>query len=316
MDPKHLVQLSVIFEKGSLTAAAKHLLIAQPTLTRNMATLEMQAGAALFQRSRYGVRSTLLGEALAREGRAIAHNMHVAAEQVQRFQIGLRDHLRIGTGPLIGIGLMPRLMERMLGDDPRVSVSLVMTRPQDALDQLMDGTLDVVIAPAPHNRPLPGVTQTLLADDRMGVFCGVSHPLARKKTIGKAEFQAAEWLSFGMPGPYQREVVDMLTQDGITGIRTRLVTQGEAYTLIAILSGGHFLAVLPRLPMSLTNHLVTLVELPSPGKAQIRRPLYFWSREMIADDPVVRRLHDTARSCLNAEIADATARRPGGAKPR
>ncbi len=111
-----------------------------------------------------------------------------------------------------------------------------------------------------------------------------------------------------MPGPYQREVVDMLTQDGITGIRTRLVTQGEAYTLIALLSRGHYLAVLPTLPVRLTNHLVALVELPSPGKAQIRRPLYFWSREMIADDPVVRRLHDTARSCLNAEIADATAR--------
>ena len=48
MDPRHLIQLAVILDKGSITAAATHLRMTQPTLTRNVSTLEMQAGQPLF----------------------------------------------------------------------------------------------------------------------------------------------------------------------------------------------------------------------------------------------------------------------------
>ena len=69
MDPRHLVQLATILEKGSLTQASRYLHLTQPTLTHNMQTLEMQAGGTLFERSRFGVRSTPLGEMLARSSR-------------------------------------------------------------------------------------------------------------------------------------------------------------------------------------------------------------------------------------------------------
>lgn len=40
MDPRHLQQLATILDKGSITAASKHLCLTQPTLTRNMRVLE------------------------------------------------------------------------------------------------------------------------------------------------------------------------------------------------------------------------------------------------------------------------------------
>lgn len=89
MDPKHLLYLSVVLEKGSLTEAAKHLNVTQPTLTRVMATLEMQAGGQLFSRSRYGVKGTEVGEELAREGRSIQKKYR--ASQVSRLKTSHRD---------------------------------------------------------------------------------------------------------------------------------------------------------------------------------------------------------------------------------
>ena len=70
MDPRHLLQLATILESGSITKATQLLHLTQPTLTHNMQILESQAGGQLFERSRHGVRSTSLGEMLAREGRA------------------------------------------------------------------------------------------------------------------------------------------------------------------------------------------------------------------------------------------------------
>lgn len=98
MEPKHLMQLAVILEKGSITAAAEYLNLTQPTLTRNMQTLEMQAGGSLFDRSRFGVRSSRLGENLARQGRSIARQIKVAEESASRHKLGFHSQLRVGIG--------------------------------------------------------------------------------------------------------------------------------------------------------------------------------------------------------------------------
>ena len=119
MDPRHLIQLAVILDKGSITAAATHLRMTQPTLTRNVSTLEMQAGQPLFSRSRFGVRSTPMGEDLARQGRAIARQMELCEVVTSRHKIGLHAHLRIATGPLIGMALIHRIVESVVSERHR-----------------------------------------------------------------------------------------------------------------------------------------------------------------------------------------------------
>lgn len=297
MDPKHLMQLAVILDKGSITAASKHLMLAQPTLTRNMATLEMQAGTALFRRSRFGVRSTPIGDALAREGRAILRSVQLAREQVSRFQLGLHDQMRIGVGPLIGAGLLPPLLQRLLANSPRLALTVSSLRPTDALDQLLDGDLDLVIAPAPDARPLAGISRQLLAEDRLGIYCAGSHPLTRRRRLAVRDFSDALWLSLGMASPYEREIVEMLTEGGVTRRRTQVVTRGDAMILMRLMQQGTHLAVLPRLPMLLVSQSMPLVELPPPG-ATVQRNLYLWCKEELLDDPNVIAVRDIGRAIL------------------
>src|SRR5690606_19025758 len=114
MDPRHLVQLAAILEHGSISQASRHLHLTQPTLTHNMQALEVQAGGRLFERSRFGVRSMVLGEMLAREGRAIARRLKDAAEVTARHRGGLRSTVRIGTGPLVGAAFLPGLTQVLL----------------------------------------------------------------------------------------------------------------------------------------------------------------------------------------------------------
>jgi LysR family transcriptional regulator, cyn operon transcriptional activator len=235
MDPKHLIQLSVILEKGSLSAASQHLLVAQPTLTRNMATLEMQAGAQLFRRSRFGVRSTSMGEVLAREGRALARSLQMAREQVSRYQLGLNQELRLGMGPLVSVAVGPALMTELRTQLPELSLTASVMRPQLAIDALVDGDLDMVIAPAPHQQQLPDVERHVLVDDRLGIFCGPDHPYTRRENLSVDDFQDAEWVSIGMACVFDREHAKMLLDSGVTGIHTKMVFLGDAYCLCSTL---------------------------------------------------------------------------------
>lgn len=298
MDPRHLLQLSVIFEKGSLTAAAKALSLSQSTLTRNMATLEMQAGMPLFERSRHGVRSTAMGELLAREGRTIATSVRTAREHVSRHKIGFTDQLRIGTGTLLGMSLMPPVLERLITRHPHLTMSVAILRPLDGIDQLIDGRLDIVVAPAAFQRNVHGVSHSLLAEDRLGVFCGPTHPLAKAKERRISDFQRASWLSLGLASPFEHEIIKMLSESGVPTIRTQMVLPGDASLLVQMLLKGRHLAVLPHLPISLMPPGLRLVELPLPNSTTYRSNISVWYRDEIAETPAAVRFRQTIQDVL------------------
>ena len=55
MKLQQLVEVAAIVERGSLRAAARHLGVAQPAMTRNLRALERELGAPLFERDTRGM---------------------------------------------------------------------------------------------------------------------------------------------------------------------------------------------------------------------------------------------------------------------
>lgn len=288
MDPKHLLYLSVVLEKGSLTEAAKHLAVTQPTLTRIMATLEMQAGTTLFSRSRYGVKGTEVGEALAREGRAIQQNVEIALATASRHRIGMDREINIGIGPLLAATLMPDVIESLMRTHPRQSLSISVFSPTALIDQLLDRKLDFLIAPAPADKLLSGTTRQLLSEDTLSIYCGRSHRLAQKASLSIDDFSHADWVSLGHANPFERQVMELLNTGGISKIRTQLVFRNDGAMLLEILAQGHHLAVLPDLPMRAANQNNRFVRLNFYTAQPTNRNLYFWARDELADTAFAR----------------------------
>ena len=284
MDPRHLVQLAAILEKGSITQASRHLHLTQPTLTHNMQTLEMQAGGQLFERSRFGVRSTPLGEMLAREGRAIARRLQDAAEVSARHRSGLRKRLRLGSGPIVGAALLPGLTQVLLQRYPDIALSIQSDRPHLLVEQLIDGRHDLVIAPSWLDKPPPGIERFLLVPDDLGVFCGRTHPLAAQGRIEPGAADGMSWISLGTASPFDQAVREMLTAAGVGSTRTEITVLGEAFMLLRILGEGAHLSVLPHFPMRLLQAHFPLVELKLSAPPQ-PRPIYLWCRSTLLEDP-------------------------------
>jgi molybdate transport repressor ModE-like protein len=89
MEPRYLRQLAEIIDLGSLSLAAKSLNVSQPTLSRNIKSLEALIGAPVLRRGRYGVTPTHIGAALGREGRAIREALRQAELDLGRWKGGL-----------------------------------------------------------------------------------------------------------------------------------------------------------------------------------------------------------------------------------
>jgi len=297
MDPRHLVQLATILEKGSITQASKHLHLTQPTLTHNMQTLEMQAGGTLFERSRHGVRSTPLGEMFAREGRAISRRLQEVAEVTARHRHGIHRQLRIGTGPLVGAALLGDVVRETLLRCPELALSVQSDRPHLLVEQLIDGRHDLVIAPSWLERPPPGIERLPLIDDVLGVFCGATHPLAAQGALKNAD--DLRWISLGSTSPFDQEVREMLRSVGVPRARVDLAVMGEAFMLLDILSQGQHLAVLSRFALRQLAPRFALVEMATPGAAK-PRPIYVWCRS--------EALEDRATAQVTAVVQEVAAR--------
>lgn len=297
MDPRHLMQLAVILDKGTLTGAAHSLLLTQSTLTRNMATLEMQAGEPLFQRSRFGVRSTPLGENLARHGRAIAQQMQRAAETVHRHKLGQHTQLRMGVGPLIGMALMGGFSEVFLARHPQMALSITTGRPLQLLDQLIDAELDAVVAPAVYAQVLLGIDRELLSEDHISIFCAPTHALALNPRPSLEALNECEWMNVGAASPFQNAELDMLHRSGIQRMRTHFATANDAVILLKTLSKGQHLAVLPRLPVALLRAEYPMVEIQPPA-GTARRDLFLWVRSELAHQPAVQAMRETLMATL------------------
>jgi DNA-binding transcriptional LysR family regulator len=82
MDKLGLQSFLKIIEKGSLTAAAKHLNTTPPTITRRIQNLEQAVGSRLFDRDHRTLSPTPAGEMLVPHAHGILRAMEQAQTEV------------------------------------------------------------------------------------------------------------------------------------------------------------------------------------------------------------------------------------------
>lgn len=287
MDPRHLMQLAAILESGSISKASLVLNLTQPTLTHNMQILERQASGQLFERSRFGVKSTALGEVLAREGRGIARRIRDANEACARQRSGFERTIRFGVGPLIGAALMPGLISALSGQGLRYALCVQSDRPHLLVDQLVDGRHDFVLAPSWLDKPPPGIVRFLLKKDAIGIFCSHTHPVANSKELSNS----FNWITLGASSPFEQNAREMLADLGVDVARQEVMVMGDAHMLLSSLAQGRHLAVLPKFPLKILGPTFGLVDLTEDNQSW-QRNIFLWCKSSLIEDDALMTLKD------------------------
>src|SRR4051812_37817572 len=86
MKLNQLRDVVAIADRGSLRAAARHLALAQPALTRSVRTLERDLGVPLFERRARGMILTPMGEAFVRRAKAILSEVRRTRDEVDQLR--------------------------------------------------------------------------------------------------------------------------------------------------------------------------------------------------------------------------------------
>jgi DNA-binding transcriptional LysR family regulator len=128
-----------------VTAAARALNYAQPSISHHIARLEAETGARLLQRAGRGVRLTDAGRLLAERAEEIIGRLD-AAEAELAAHVGLREgRVRLAAFPSALGTIVPAAAARIAVEAPRIELMLTEAEPPEALRMLRAGYVDVAL---------------------------------------------------------------------------------------------------------------------------------------------------------------------------
>lgn len=145
MDLKQLRYFVAIVEYGSLTKAAKHLRLAQPALSLQLANLEAECRGTLLVRTPKGVALTEVGRILYRHARIMLRQMEQAKEEMQNGAEVISGIAAVGLPAAVAVPLAAPLVRAIRERFPGIRLQLFES-PSGYLSELLaNNRLDLAI---------------------------------------------------------------------------------------------------------------------------------------------------------------------------
>ncbi|MGA8113240.1 MAG: LysR family transcriptional regulator [Actinocatenispora sp.] len=267
MDLQQMRYVVAVAETNSFTRAAERCLVVQSALSHQIARLERELGARLFERTSRRVRLTPAGDAFLPAARQCLDAAERAAAEVAAAVGEVRGRLAVGLIPTAAAVDIPGALRTFRQRYPHVRIGLRVGASEDLIEQVRQGALDVAFLGLPTTASPQGVAAHELARDRLVAVVAPDHPLAGEPavelrrlssevfvdlpagTAGRAQSdQAFEAAGLGRDVAFEVTTVDF--------ILARLVRQGLA------------IAMLPSAYVPQLTGVATIEVIDAPGRVE------------------------------------------------
>jgi DNA-binding transcriptional LysR family regulator len=137
--------LVAVAQHGSVTAAARSLNYAQPSVSHHLARLEAETGARLTQRSGRGIRLTDAGRLLAGRAEEILGRLDAAERELAAHVEQRQERIRLAVFASALATIVPAALSRLAAGHPGIDLLLAEAEPPEAMRMLRAGQVDVAL---------------------------------------------------------------------------------------------------------------------------------------------------------------------------
>jgi LysR family transcriptional regulator, regulator for genes of the gallate degradation pathway len=193
-----LQSLIAVSENPSFDAAARSLMISQPSLHRSARELERELRRSLYRRTATGVTTTPYGSELARRVQVALGEIEYGLDELQAARGNVVSRIAIGNIPHSATQILSNAIKEFLPRYPTARVRIVDGHYEGLLNELRAGKLDLLYGVLRRPDWAADVEEELLFANHYVVIARRGHPLHRLKRIRNRDLANFGWI---MPGP-------------------------------------------------------------------------------------------------------------------
>jgi DNA-binding transcriptional LysR family regulator len=153
MNLHQLRAVQIVFELGSVTAAANRLGLTQSAVSRIINAVEAELGLTLFERYRRRLIPSQHAVQFVDRAAQIVSSMQELEASARALKLGRIERLRIVSVPPFLQTILPRVVARRLNANPQLSVRIDVARRVDTPDWINRRDFDIGIVGLPIDRP-------------------------------------------------------------------------------------------------------------------------------------------------------------------
>jgi len=181
MELHQLRYFLAVVETGGFTRAARRCSVAQPSLSQQIAKLEGELGAPLFDRLPRRVVLTEAGARLREHAERIVAAVADARRDLAETGGRVAGALAVGAIPTLAPYLLPPVLRRFVRRYPRVELHLAEHVTDTLIELLAAGRLDLAVLSPPLESP--NLHAEILFEEPLRLVVSADHPWARRKRV-------------------------------------------------------------------------------------------------------------------------------------
>ncbi|MFE6687062.1 LysR family transcriptional regulator [Streptomyces sp. NPDC057743] len=266
MELQQMRYVVAVAETGGFTRAAERCHVVQSALSHQIARLEKELGARLFDRTSRSVRLTAAGEAFVPVARQALQAAERARAEVAAVSGAVRGRLAVGAISTVSAVDLAGELGAFRARYPEVRISLRMEMSDPLLDEVRAGTLDVAFVGLTPGARTVGVREKVLARGELVAVVPPEHPLAGREWTTLARVARETFVDWTAGSAARRQRDEAFRAAGLTAEVPFEVTTVES--MAELVRAGLGIGMVPEAFARRLGGLRTVRVRPAPERTE------------------------------------------------
>lgn len=211
---QQLSAFKAVYELGTMTAAAEHIHMTQPAVSRLIASLEHQLGFAVFQRIKGRLLPTDQGKAFYFEVAKAFSALETLQDSARDIRANLHGSLHINAFPMLSNSFLPGVLGRFLNTSNKLKASFTSYRSEEVLRRTEVQSCDVGFALIDPQKTIASVTTQEVRGQCVGIVPRKSK-LAEKPWLSFEDLANTPFIRYENEDVSQQELDQLLHNQGV-----------------------------------------------------------------------------------------------------
>ena len=218
--------LKAVATEKNFTKAAEVLYLSQPSLSKQIKTLEKNLDIILINRESNKISLTENGKVFLQYSERILALCEESCRALIDLKNGDRGSLTVGASQTVGTYLMPRILALFAQNYPQIDLKVQVNSTPIIAHNLLKREIDIaLIGGEIPNKLKKRLNIQDFVEDEISLIISTSHPFAKKKKINKEDLYYLNFITLNSNSTIRKFIENILIKNKIETKQLKVVMQ-------------------------------------------------------------------------------------------